>query len=83
MDADQRKIYEKFNFDVFGQVKHIFSEDEKNKLSKLNEVYRQKIKDISPDGLKKEIERLNIDFSWKSSKIEGNTYDLLETEQAS
>jgi Fic family protein len=31
--------------------------------------------------MRKEIERLNIDFSWKSSKIEGNTYSLLETEQ--
>jgi len=47
----------------------------------LNEIYRKKIRDISPDALKKEIERMNIDFSWKSSKIEGNTYNLLETEQ--
>lgn len=80
-DADQREIREKFNFDVFGQLAGIFTEAEKNKLAKLNEIYRRKIKNISADILKKEIERLNIDFSWKSSKIEGNTYDLLETEQ--
>ncbi len=30
---------------------------------------------------KKELERLTIDLSWKSSQIEGNTYSLLETEQ--
>lgn len=30
---------------------------------------------------KKELERLAIDLSWKSSKIEGNTYSLLETER--
>jgi len=29
----------------------------------------------------KEIERLAIDLSWKSSQIEGNTYTLLETER--
>lgn len=81
LDPDQREIQEKFNFDIFGQLLSIFTEVEKKKLTQLNEIYRQKIKNISADILKKEIERLNIDFSWKSSKIEGNTYDLLETEQ--
>jgi len=80
-DVDKRKVREKFNFDIFEQLENIFTDTEKNKLSELNEIYRQKIKNVSPDALKKEIERLNIDFSWKSSKIEGNTYSLLETEQ--
>jgi len=81
MDVDQRKIKKTFNFDIFGLLKGIFTEAEKEKLSELNEIYKGKIKDIAPDALRKEIERLNIDFSWKSSKIEGNTYSLLETEQ--
>ena len=80
-DVDKRKVREKFNFDIFEQLENIFTDTEKNKLSELNEIYRQKIRNVSPDALKKEIERLNIDFSWKSSKIEGNTYSLLETEQ--
>ena len=80
-DVDQREIRGKFNFDIFSQLKNIFTEIEKKKFSELNETYRDKIKDIAPDALRKEIERLNIDFSWKSSKIEGNTYSLLETEQ--
>lgn len=80
-DVDQREIREKFNFDIFSQLKNIFTDTEKKKLLELNEIYRDKIKDIPTDALKKEIERLNIDFSWKSSKIEGNTYSLLETEQ--
>lgn len=80
-DADQREIKEKFNFNIFSQLKDIFTDAEKKKLSELNEVYKDKIKNIPADALKKEIERLNIDFSWKSSKIEGNTYSLLETEQ--
>ena len=28
-----------------------------------------------------EMERLTIELSWKSSKIEGNTYTLLDTER--
>lgn len=80
-DADQRKVKEKFNFDIFSQLKDIFTDAEEKKLFELNEVYKDKMKDIPADALKKEIERLNIDFSWKSSKIEGNTYSLLETEQ--
>jgi len=65
-DIDQRKVREKFNFDIFEQLENIFTDMEKSKLSELNEIYRQKIKNVSPDALKKEIERLNIDFSWKS-----------------
>ena len=32
-------------------------------------------------NIAKEMERLGIDLSWKSSQIEGNTYSLLETER--
>lgn len=81
MDVDRRIIQENFNFNIFSQLKNIFTETEKKKLSELNEIYRNKIKDIPADALRKEIERLNIDFSWKSSELEGNTYSLLETEQ--
>lgn len=81
VESDQREIKEKFNFDIFSQLKNVFTDSEKKKLSELNAIYRTKIENVTPDALKKEIERLNIDFSWKSSKIEGNTYSLLETEQ--
>jgi Fic family protein len=80
-DADQREIREIFNFDIFDQLKDVFTDAEKSRLTELNEVYRSKIADIASDALRKEIERLNIDFTWKSSKLEGNTYSLLETEQ--
>lgn len=80
-DTDQRKIIEKFNFEIFDQLHNIFTDSENQKLSALHDAYRKKIHEIPADAFKKEIERLNIDFSWKSSKIEGNTYSLLETEQ--
>ena len=31
--------------------------------------------------MRKELERFIIELSWKSSKIEGNTYSLLDTEK--
>lgn len=36
---------------------------------------------LTPTEYQKEMERLGIDLSWKSSQIEGNTYSLLETER--
>lgn len=39
------------------------------------------IKFDSPISIQKEFERIIIEFSWKSSQIEGNTYSLLETER--
>lgn len=80
-ESDKREVFEKFNFDIFDQLDHIFTDAEHTVLIGLNEQYRKKIAHIPDDVLKKETERLVIDFSWKSSKIEGNTYDLLETEQ--
>ena len=80
-DTDQREIQKAFNLAIFSQLTEVFTKAEKTTLVALNEAYRKKIKDIPRDALRKETERLNIDFSWKSSKIEGNTYSLLETEQ--
>ena len=37
------------------------------------------MKDYPAELYAKEMERLGIDLSWKSSEIEGNTYTLLET----
>ncbi len=80
-EVDEREILESFNFDIFSSFKSIFSENEKDKLELLNKSYLNKVKSLPKDVLKKEFERLTIDLSWKSSKIEGNTYSLLETEQ--
>ncbi len=40
----------------------------------------EKIKKADPVFIKKEVERLTIDLSWKSSRLEGNTYSLFDTE---
>jgi Fic family protein len=56
------------------------SEDEKL-LNELKQEYQTNISSLSPTLYKKELERLTIELSWKSSQIEGNTYSLLETER--
>lgn len=80
IDTDKRKIQSNFNFEVFSLFGNAFTPDELENLQKLNFVYLQNLKKLSPASIKKEYERLIIELSWKSSKIEGNTYTLLETE---
>lgn len=81
IDPDKREINRRFNFDIFSVIKNgVFGTSELNILQKNNELYRANIKKMTPSALKREFERLTIDLSWKSSKIEGNTYTLLETE---
>jgi Fic family protein len=43
--------------------------------------FTQNVNELSKFQFNKELERLAIDLSWKSSQIEGNTYSLLETEK--
>lgn len=81
IDPDSRKIkYPQFNFDIFNNLKNIFTPKEFLELEKINDIYRKKIEKLPPALLKKEFERLLIELSWKSSQIEGNTYSLLDTE---
>ncbi len=82
-DVDERKIIEKYNPEIFNRLKNIklFSKEELSLLRNLNSEFKKKIKLNSTVQRTKEYERLMIELSWKSSQIEGNTYDLLDTEQ--
>jgi len=80
-EQDARKLKNKsFNFNVWDELENIFTEAELGELSKTNNRFQEKYKELPPTLLRKEIERITIEFSWKSSKIEGNTYTLLDTE---
>ncbi len=69
-----------FNFDIFSRLKNIFSDEDVKEFERLNSLYRNRIANLSETLIAKEIERITIELSWKSSKIEGNTYSLLDTE---
>ena len=57
----------------------ILTADERKFLTDREVAFRERMKDMPRAIYLKEMERLGIDLSWKSSEIEGNTYTLLET----
>lgn len=63
-----------FNFGVFKHLSELGGLDKKLNYLSIQE------KKLDPTIFKREIERFTVEFSWKSSKIEGNTYTLLETD---
>lgn len=59
----------------------LYNDREQANLRLLHEKFKKNIAGLSATEYDKEMERLAIDLSWKSSQIEGNTYTLLETER--
>lgn len=83
-EIDEREIKDSFNLllikDVLSKIE-LFTAEEHLQLANLQKKYRENSAELSETEYKKELERLAIDLSWKSSQIEGNTYSLLETER--
>lgn len=83
-DIDERQVQESFNFklinDLLPEVE-LFTHDELVLLNEAQQTFHSHILEMTEMEYRKEMERLGIDLSWKSSQIEGNTYSLLETER--
>lgn len=69
-----------FNFEIFNHLTDIFTPPEISHLDKIHKSLNSQIAKLGQTIAKRELERFVIEFSWKSSRIEGNTYSLLETE---
>lgn len=83
-DIDERRVQESFNFELINEILpkvNLFTPAELQQLEEAQELFRRHISEMSELEYRKEMERLGIDLSWKSSQIEGNTYSLLETER--
>jgi predicted transcriptional regulator len=83
-EIDERDIKDSFNFSLIPKVLSKvdpFSEYELKYLDDLQSKFTKNVSELSELEYSKELERLSIDLSWKSSQIEGNTYSLLETER--
>jgi Fic family protein len=83
-EIDERDIQGGFNFGLITDVLRnvdLFTPEEVNTLQQLQQEFRDNISHMTTAAYNKEMERLAIDLSWKSSQIEGNTYSLLETER--
>lgn len=81
-DPDSRYGLDHYNFDLFlGIPSTIFETEEIQKMNEATDIFRTRRKHSNETMQKKELERFVIELSWKSSKIEGNTYSILETER--
>lgn len=83
-EIDERQIKENFNLSLIAEVlsrANLFTNDEERYLNSLQNEFKNNVSHLSASSYDKEMERLAIDLSWKSSQIEGNTYSLLETER--
>lgn len=83
-DIDERVVQESFNFDLIREVLpkvEIFTKEELSVLFAAQKEFEKNTEGMTELEFHKEMERLGVDLSWKSSQIEGNTYSLLETER--
>ncbi len=81
LEPDQRDGAKKtFDFTIFETLLPLFTQTEIEEIGKVNKSFSKESKHLSWDIYVKELERFTIELSWKSSKIEGNTYSLLDTE---
>ena len=83
-DVDERTVQESFNFELIRNVLpnvSLFTTEEKLRLESAQQTFLNNMSTLSELEYRKEMERLGVDLSWKSSQIEGNTYSLLETER--
>lgn len=77
---DERDVKLEFNKNAIKELSRLFLEKDIIELTKINDKYLERVKRMSRTVFKKEVERLTIELSWKSSQIEGNTYSLIDTE---
>lgn len=84
LEVDERQVQSSYNFELINGLLteiRLFSDKEQTHLDMLQDEFRQHVNELTDNEYRKEMERLGIDLSWKSSQIEGNTYTLLETER--
>ena len=82
IEPDKRFGLSRYNFNLLSSLSFdAFDKSEIQSLKVATAKYKKRTKDLSNVIQKKELERLVIELAWKSSKIEGNTYTLLDTEK--
>ncbi len=81
-EPDRRFGNQNFNFDLLTDFpRKLFSDSDLHQLRESTIKFKEKSSNSSDTLKRKELERLVIELSWKSSRIEGNTYTLLDTER--
>lgn len=82
IEPDKRYGLGRYNFELLPALPDdIFTDQEQKSLNNATAEYLRRTKEVPETIQKKELQRLVIELSWKSSRIEGNTYTLLDTEK--
>jgi len=82
IDPDTRSGATRYDHNIFEAMpKSLFGTSELAALKEATNKFQNSVEGSSDVFKKKELERFVVEFSWKSSKIEGNTYTLLDTER--
>ncbi len=77
-----RRALEQYQYGYLDMVgDHVLSSETVAMLDTATRRYHERRAAASRGVQKRELERFVIEFSWKSSAIEGNTYSLLDTER--
>lgn len=77
---DRKDVLIAFNKEVFSKLPGLISGSERKELQNIYRSFNEVATNMDETILERELERYVIELSWKSSKIEGSTYTLLETE---
>ena len=73
--------YSSFHLSVINDLHNLFDPNELDIFQQGKQKLSRTLREVDQTIMKRELERFTIEFSWKSSQIEGNTYSLLETEE--
>ena len=81
-DPDERNAFTDYQFTTFPAMEaaQLLTSAQQEELASATYTFHSNAHGMSPSLYQRELERFVIEFSWKSSKIEGNTYTLLDTE---
>lgn len=75
-----RSIKVVFDREIFSYLDNLFNSEERLRWDAGATFLKRQRARLSSTIYKRELERFLIDLAWKSSQIEGNTYDVIETE---
>lgn len=81
LEVDERNnASTSFDFTLLEHLHNLLTDAEVVSIDKVNKSFIKETQKLPKDIYRKELERFVIELSWKSSRIEGNTYSLLDTE---
>lgn len=81
LDVDKRNTKgDRYSENLLNEIDNFFKSKDLTEINDTRNTFKNIMSKRNSTEIKKELERFVIELSWKSSKIEGNTYTLLDTE---